>query len=253
MNELFFFFGSRSGKTRSLFELLCRTFGIYLSLRAGKGSRNLGSQDMDISISELGQYLTVNDPDKNTLIALRFTRAMLLGRLFILNKLLDFHNQDVNRNFTPKQWLLMQLLPTRITGREDFWTTISRVFRELKQEDQDELINTFTAKFETLTSQVKLPIVIDESQVAINTHKELYSTTQTEGQLRPFFSILLRVVLKLNTGNFLCLVLSGTGMSFDDINIYSASGIAKSGGITFKDFFSIHDGFYECNEMSEFI
>ena len=42
-------------------------------------------------------------------------------------------------------------------------------------------------------------------------------------------------------------------MSFDDINIYSASAIAKSGGASFKDFFSIHDGFYECNEMSEFI
>ncbi|RGB36940.1 hypothetical protein C1646_757533, partial [Rhizophagus diaphanus] len=230
-NYLFLMGTSGSGKTRSLFELLCRTFGIYLSLRAGNGSRNLGSQDMDISISDLGQYLTVNDPDKNTLIALRFTRAMLLGRLFILNKLLDFHNQDVNRNFTPKQWLLMQLLPTRITEIEDFWTTISYVFRELKQEDQYKLINTLTANFNTLTSQEKLPIVIDESQVAIDTYKEHFSTTQTEGQLRPFFSILLRAVLKLNTGNFLCL----------------------SGGITFKEFFSIHDGFYECNEMSEFI
>src|SRR3954447_9790855 len=110
----FFFFCSKFGKTLFLFELFCGTFGIYLLLSAGNGSRNLGSQDMDISISDLGQYLTVNDPDKNTLIALRFTRAMLLGRLFILNKLLDFHNQDANRNFTPKQWLLMQLLPTRI-------------------------------------------------------------------------------------------------------------------------------------------
>jgi hypothetical protein len=248
-----FFFGSRSGKTRSLFELLCRTFGIYFSLDAGNGSRNLGSQDMDISIRDLGQYLTANYPVKNTLIALKFTRAMLLGRLFILNKLLDFYNQDVNRNFTPKQWLLMQLLPTRITELEDFWTTISRIFRKLKLEDQDELINTFTAKFKTLTSQEKLPIVIDESQIAINTYKEIFSSPQTEGQLRPFFSILLRAVLELTTWNFLCLVLSGTGMSFDDINIYSASAIAKSGGITYKDFFSIHDGFYECNEMSKFI
>src|SRR5207253_10667720 len=111
------------------------------------------------------------------------------------------------------------------------YTTLFRsVFRELKQEDQYKLINTFTANFKTLTSQEKLPIVIDESQVAIDTYKEHFSTTQTEGQLRPFFSILLRAVLKLNTGNFLCLVLSGTGMSFDDINIYSASAIAKSGG-----------------------
>jgi hypothetical protein len=135
---------------------------------------------MDFSISDLGQYLTANDPEKNTLIALRFTRAILLGRLFILNKLLDFLNQDVNRNFTPNQWLLMQLLPTRISG-QDFWISISRVFRELKQEDQDKLINTFIAKFETLTLQKKLPIVVDESQIAINKYKELFSTTQNDG------------------------------------------------------------------------
>src|SRR5437764_14684483 len=125
---------------------------------------------MDVAIDELGQYLTANDPEKNTIYALKFTRAILLGRLFILNKLLDFHNQGYNRSFTPKQWLLMQLLPIQISG-EDFWIVISRVFRELKQEDQDKLINTFVKKFKTLTSQQKLPIVIDESQLAINKHE----------------------------------------------------------------------------------
>jgi hypothetical protein len=58
MNDLLlfpFFFGSRSGKTRSLYELLCRTYGIYFSLNTGNGSKNnkLGSQDMDITIAEL--------------------------------------------------------------------------------------------------------------------------------------------------------------------------------------------------------
>ncbi|CAB4492432.1 uncharacterized protein OCT59_024905 [Rhizophagus irregularis] len=76
-----------SGKTRSLYELLCKTFGIYISLSAGNGSKNLGSQDMDISIRELGRYLTANDPEMNTIYALKFTCAIFLGRLFILNKL----------------------------------------------------------------------------------------------------------------------------------------------------------------------
>src|SRR5438034_2516804 len=122
----------------------------------------------------------------------------------------------------------MQLLPIQIS-EEDFWIGISRVFRELRQEDQDELINTFIKKFQTLIpKQEKLPIVIDESQVAITKHEKCFSTTQNDGQLRPFFSILLQTVLNLSTGK-LCLVLSGTGMSFDDINIYSGSAIAKSG------------------------
>ena len=126
MNDFSFFSGSRSGKTRSLYELLCKTFGIYLSLGAGNGHKNLGSHDMDASTQELKEYLT-NDPDMNTLNAFQFTHAILLGRLFILNKLLNFHNH----NFTLKKWLLMQLLPTQITG-DDFWVQISCVFRGLE-------------------------------------------------------------------------------------------------------------------------
>ncbi|CAB5319499.1 unnamed protein product [Rhizophagus irregularis] len=200
-----------SGKPRSLYELLCKTFGIYISLSAGNGSKNLGSQDMDISI-------------------------------------------HYNRNFTPKQWLLMQLLPIQISG-EDFWIGISRIFRELRLEDQDGLINTFVKKFQTLIpKQEKLPIVIDESQVAINKHEKHFSTTIANGPLRPFFAILLQAVLRLSTEK-LCLVLSGTGMSFYDnlTNHNNVPAIAKSDGATYKNFFSIHDGFYKCDEMSKFI
>lgn len=42
-------------------------------------------------------------------------------------------------------------------------------------------------------------------------------------------------------------------MSFDDIKNYTSSSIAKRNGPTFKDFFSIHDGFYEIFVMSEYI
>ncbi|PKY41995.1 hypothetical protein RhiirA4_455718 [Rhizophagus irregularis] len=48
----------------SLYELLCKSFGIYLSLSAGNGYKNLGSQDMDVSIDELGKHLIANDPEK---------------------------------------------------------------------------------------------------------------------------------------------------------------------------------------------
>ncbi|CAG8442052.1 1443_t:CDS:10, partial [Funneliformis caledonium] len=147
------------------------TYGIYFSLNAGNGFRNLRSQDMNISITDLGKYLTANDPKKYT----------------------QFHKQ---RNFTLKNWLILQLLSRKLDG-DDFWITIS--------------------------CQKQLLIAIDESQAII-----------------------------INAGN-LCLVLSETGMSFDDIKLHAASTIAKSGDATFRNFFSIYDGFYECNEMSKFI
>ncbi|PKY18769.1 hypothetical protein RhiirB3_523013 [Rhizophagus irregularis] len=162
----------------SLYELLCKTFGIYLSLSAGNGFINLGSQDMDVSIDELGKHLIANDPEK-TLSMHLIHSCNDSWPIIHFKQTFRFHNQDYYRNFTPKQWLLMQLSPRKISG-EDFWVPIH---------------------------QKKLPIMIDESQVAIN-----FSTDK------------------------LCLVPSGTGMSFDDIKIHAATAIAKSGDATYMNF-----------------
>ncbi|CAJ0832875.1 6123_t:CDS:2, partial [Entrophospora sp. SA101] len=53
---LFLMGTSGSGKTHSLYGLLCRTYGIYFSLNNENGSKNnnLGSQDMDVAIDDLG-------------------------------------------------------------------------------------------------------------------------------------------------------------------------------------------------------
>jgi hypothetical protein len=202
---------------------------------------------MDTSKNELKQYLT-DDPEENDRCALKFTRAILLARLFILSKVLRHKS-----NITPRQWLLMQLLPMQIT-KEDFWVPISRVFRGLQEEVQDELISEFINNLQPLIpipqQAERLPIVIDEAQTAIGLYKDRFSATQP-GQLRPFFAILLRTVLNLSTGK-LCLVLSGTGM-IEDIRVHTSSAIAKSGGATYKNFFSMHNGFYEYEEMKKFI
>src|ERR1043166_2836349 len=123
------FFDPRSGKTRSLYELFCRTYGIYFSLNT---ENNFGSQDMDKTIDDLGFKLVPNKPQENSNIALIYTRAILLSRLFILTKLLEFHSSN-STNFTPKQWLLMQLLPLQIHD-EDFWISIASDFRNLDPE-----------------------------------------------------------------------------------------------------------------------
>ncbi|RGB34115.1 hypothetical protein C1646_760913 [Rhizophagus diaphanus] len=91
-------------------------------------------------------------------------------------------------------------------------------------QDQDELINTFIEKFKTLNpkQQEKISIVINESQVAINKHEKHFSTS----------------------------IANGTEMGFDDITNHNASAVAKSGGATFENFFSIHDGFNKYDEMN---
>ena len=97
---------------------------------------------MDKTIEDLGFKLVPNKPQENSNIALIYTRAMLLSRLFILTKLLEFHRSSNSTNFTPKQWLLMQLLPLQIHD-EDFWISIARDFRNLDPLYQDELVTEF--------------------------------------------------------------------------------------------------------------
>ncbi|PKY49561.1 hypothetical protein RhiirA4_528036 [Rhizophagus irregularis] len=115
------------------------------------------------------------------------------------------------------------------------------------------LFNRHFRKFASFVpEQEQLPIAIDESQSAIRKYEKMFPPSNPVDELRPFFVILLRTVLQLTTKK-LCLILSGTGMSFDDIKNYTSSSIAKRNGPTFKDFFSIHDGFYEISVMSEYI
>jgi hypothetical protein len=247
MTSFFFpFFGSRSGKTRSLYELFCRTYGIYFSLNTGFKNNNLGSQDMDKAIDDLGYSLVSNAKysQDNYNLAIRYTRAMLLGRLFILTKLLEFHRNNNLKNFTPKQWLLMQLLPLQIYNN-DFWVSIAHDFRNLDPLYHDNLVTRFMENFRNIVpGQAQLPIAIDESQSAISKFEKMFPPTNPGDDLRPFFVVLLRMVLKLNERK-LCLILSGTGMSFEDIKNLASPSIAKTNGPTFEDFFSIHDGFYK--------
>jgi hypothetical protein len=223
-----------------------------LNTRNGSKNNNLGSQDMDETIDDLGYKLVPNEPLVNNNIALRYTRAMLLGRLFILTKLLEFHRDSNFINFTPKQWLLMQLLPLQIDEKDDFWSYVSHDFRNLDPEYHNKLVASFFTKFKSFVpEQEQLPIAIDESQSAIEKYEKMFPSTNGK-KLRPFFVILLRMVLKLSTMK-LCLILSGTGMSFEDIKNYASSSIAKHHGPSFEDFFFVHDGFYENSEMSNYI
>ncbi|GBC05560.1 hypothetical protein RclHR1_00630007 [Rhizophagus clarus] len=127
---LFLMGTSGSGKPRSLYELLCKKYGIYFLLNIVNGSNNLGSKDKDITMIDLGFKLVPNEPQENNNIALRYTRAILLSRLFILTKLLEFHIDNKFINITPNN----QLLSLQIYDKDDFWCCITCDFCNLDPE-----------------------------------------------------------------------------------------------------------------------
>ncbi|RGB24707.1 hypothetical protein C1646_772698 [Rhizophagus diaphanus] len=64
---------------------------------------------------------------------------------------------------------------------------------------------------------------------------------------KEMLTALLNNVMKIIFSS--CWALPGTRMSFDDITNQNAFAVAKSCSVTFKNFFSIHDGFYKYDEM----
>ncbi|GES83135.1 hypothetical protein GLOIN_2v1737263 [Rhizophagus clarus] len=208
---LFLMGTSGSGKPRSLYELLCKKYGIYFLLNIVNGSNNLGSKDKDITMIDLGFKLVPNEPQENNNIALRYTRAILLSRLFILTKLLEFHIDNKFINITPNN----QLLSLQIYDKDDFCF---------------------------VPGQKKLPIVTDESQTTIRKYKNIFPPTDLNNQTLLFFVILLQTALHLSTMK-LCLILLGTGMSFEDIKNFASSSIAKpSDDESMKSIFNIFWG-----------
>ena len=103
----------------------------------------------------------------------------------------------------------MLLLPLQIDEKDDFRSYVAYDFRNLDPECHSKLVDTFFTKFKSFVpEQEQLPIAIDESQSAIERYEKMFPSTNGN-KLRPFFVILLRMVLKLITIN-LCIILSGT-------------------------------------------
>jgi len=198
---------SGAGKTRSIYELLCRTYGIYLTLHAGKKYGNMGSRDLDIASDNL--KLSREDPKRNSKIALSRVRAVLAARLFVLQKLLPY--------LTPKKWLLIQLLPGCIgLTSSDFWVDLWTVFVDSRGSDLKRYINETTTAILARVQQPQLPVAIDEAQAAISLHANLFHATRESIHMRSFFAILLRAVLELSNSG-LRAILSGTGLRIADV------------------------------------
>lgn len=238
---------NRAGKTRSLYELFCLVYGVFFTFDTGVSSKNMGSRDLDRASDCMP--LKKNQPAENSEEALLRTRSVLAGRLFILKMLL----QTYPGQFTPKTWLLIQLLPERVELEPaDFWVKLSEDFRNSNTSNLRDYIVNMIQSIQSLTKQKRVPIAFDEAQVSIDMHAHLFYSTMASHKMRSFFAILLRTATEISENNT-CTILSGTGLRIDDMQRDSASSVGASSGIRKSHFFTVSEGFNELSDMKEFV
>ena len=248
---------SGAGKTRSVFELLCDRFGVYLTpIPPQQNVMNLGSRDLYTAIDKIDRQKNRNRPIWNSDMALTMTRAVLAGRLFVLHKLLALRNDK----FTPKMWLHMQVVPGILKkNRKDLWLTMSCVFGSVRNRDLaryiDETIRAImNIADENGSKQMKLPIVIDEIQEAVNMLTNMFGSKTSENR-RSLVAILLRMAcgVDVDTTNS-STVLCGTGLRYDDLLTEIGSAWEeKNIRISTNDIVCIDESFNELERMKLFV
>ena len=214
----------------------------------------MGSRDLDTVIERLRRSLDSDQPEKNSIIALTKTRAVLAARLFVLSKLLELYPNAL----MPRSWLLMQLLPDHMgLTPSDFWITISNSFAFSHESDLTNYIQNAVTKVlvrirNQIPDQKTFVITIDEAQVAIDKHSNMFHSTTSPSQRHSFFTILLRTALCIS-GYDVCTILSETGLCIDDMKQDSDSLPVAKNIIQADRFVGITDGFYDITKMKEFV
>lgn len=213
----------------------------------------MGSKDLDTAISRLYESLDSEKPEENSAKAINKLHAILAGRLFVLAKLLE----SCNKSLTPRIWLLLQLLPRHVQHmHSDFWIDLSYTFASSNgSELAGYICNTISQIKAIIQRQIpdhgRIPVAFDEAQIAINKYPDMFHATTSPIERRSLFAILLRTGLSIG-GDDTSTILSGTGLRINDLKNDSGSAIMKQ-SITLDCFMGITDGFYDLNDMKEFI
>jgi hypothetical protein len=231
---------SGSGKTRLLLEGLWRNWGFYFTARTQP--EGVGSSDFQTILKDLetverlvpitpenrARSLAVNEE----IVARRFLR-ILCARVYIFRLFIDSASQSARTrgvmiNEFKGRWLLLQVAPETLIGGDIFF----EVGNLLARASLDFLRETISADLGRVNSlfgnrkRVPLFCVLDEAQVPTNKFLGFFSSNTEPAQPRP----LIRPIIQYWTSVLPRLVISGTGISMQDLETVLGSAVAKESG-----------------------
>ncbi|KAJ7108407.1 hypothetical protein C8R43DRAFT_1162224 [Mycena crocata] len=165
---------SGSGKTRLLFEGLCREWGLYFT--AVKDTSRLGSRDISETVDALPQHDNFSStlPTQseelseqlkiNHLEAHRHFSHALLSRLLVFRMFLDIAKEAGLTEEHKNRWLLLQLAPALGLYRDIFNTLTKTLWESPTRDTQENISNGITSIQDILGPEWHLFLVLDEAQ-----------------------------------------------------------------------------------------
>nr|CAG8542801.1 15266_t:CDS:2 [Entrophospora candida] len=226
---------SGSGKTRIIFELLCRQY-----------VDNPGSMDLDSVVEDMWSELKENGNKSNRSTAFQYIGHILAARMFFLQQFLKMSN-ECNQFFVPQHWLILQVIPSviKLTASSgngevtDFWLTVSKMFQKNWK-----------------CYQKRIPIIFDEAQVALGTYQNVFSfaTSFTQNDGRSLYSCFLKTTSYYFIQDITCTIMTGTGMQLEEIKKDTLSSIAKLDvNVRKESFYNVNNTFSTIKEMQGYI
>jgi hypothetical protein len=170
----------------------------------------------------------------NRFIASRLFKGILYARLLVFRIFLENASNMSGgiREEHKHHWLLLQIAPT-ILLKSDPFRTLMENLRDAPDGYLSTQIGTENNTIDTLLNSQKLFCVLDEAQVPTELASKCFRSRQNPGEDRP---ILSELIVAWNE-SFPDLIVSGTGISMENIEVVLGSNVAKEGsGVrTFTD------------------
>lgn len=179
---------SGSGKTRLLFEGLCRHWGVYMTCAVDPSG--VGCADVPYTLSVGVQKkpyfngleeICERDITRNCCIAQDVFPVPLLSRLLLLSRFLEVvPTAERNTNETRKRWLHLQVLP-RFVGCDGLLFELTRSLAALPPSAVQSSISATLLKIRALLGIHDLPLfcALDECQVANQKYPGVFGDDST--------------------------------------------------------------------------
>jgi hypothetical protein len=222
---------SGAGKTRLLLEGLHKYWGLYFTARPQPDG--VGSSDLENILQKFRKGRLSPIPEENPLPTLEANRSeasrqfymVLYARLFIFLVYLRC-TSEMPGGITEAhkgRWLLIQLVPSILPDINDCFDEFTKLLAGASSDNLLTRIQMTLDNIRKLLPNSSLFCVLDEAQVPTNQFSEYFRSDLDPAKHRP----ILREIIGAWKEYFPNLIISGTGVSMQEMEIVFGSAVAK--------------------------